>query len=654
MSDGNSNYSQDFAQVQADELAWIEKRREQAGIDSKQPITGLAFSGGGIRSACFQLGILQGLSESGWLKKVDYLSSVSGGGYMAGCLQWLMHRGQGATSLFGAPVLNWLRAHAAYLVAGSGVGATTLASGIIASSLFGLLVLLPILLCGFWLAGLPHSQFLWPQHWHLPGGEVIHGHSGYLFMLFASIVCFGLFLLTIPTMALWRSARCNDLSRRFGPRKLMGWLLQAAVAFLLVGSLPMVAQMDDALLALLASEKWAGLGKHLDYLVPFATGTLAMYRARFRPRLAAAGLALLLYGLAAFCYHLVFHVGIVDTPVFWGFFVFAVVLASVASVNRSSMHSYYLAQLSQAFFYGGKAGNEDMLLSDIKPDTTAPLPLINTTLATANSKRPLARSRLGESFILSPLYSGCPATGFACTQRFQAGRLTLGEAVTTSGAAVDPDTAQTANRALSIFLTLVNFRLGFWVQHPRRAGNYFGFMPFWLIFRELFVKGLSERASSLHLSDGGHFENLGVYELLRRECPLIIACDASADPQLQLNDLGILLQRAQADFGCDIHLDTRALLRQVDGVQESCCAQGSIRYASGREGRILYVKSVLTTTSSAQVRSFAQVDDSFPNDGLINQFFDERHLDAYRELGRENMTVALKTFAGEVAPSVSV
>uniref|UniRef100_UPI0035639480 hypothetical protein n=1 Tax=Pseudomonas sp. TaxID=306 RepID=UPI0035639480 len=48
-----------------------------------------------------------------------------------------------------------------------------------------------------------------------------------------------------------------------------------------------------------------------------------------------------------------------------------------------------------------------------------------------------------------------------------------------------------------------------------------------------------------------------------------------------------------------------------------------------------------------QVISFSHQDSSFPNDGLANQFFDERHLDAYRELGRENIRMALKTLEGE-------
>ena len=49
---------------------------------------GLAFSGGGIRSATLNLGVVQALAKKGIFKYVDYLSTVSGGGYIG---SWLIH-----------------------------------------------------------------------------------------------------------------------------------------------------------------------------------------------------------------------------------------------------------------------------------------------------------------------------------------------------------------------------------------------------------------------------------------------------------------------------------------------------------------------------------------------------------------------------------
>lgn len=67
----------------AAETAYIRQRRKAAGVSMNEPTVALCFSGGGLRAATIQLGVLQGLEEKGLLKKADYLSSVSGGSYIA-------------------------------------------------------------------------------------------------------------------------------------------------------------------------------------------------------------------------------------------------------------------------------------------------------------------------------------------------------------------------------------------------------------------------------------------------------------------------------------------------------------------------------------------------------------------------------------------
>src|SRR6266478_2998793 len=93
---------------------------------------GLAFSGGGIRSATFCLGVLQALAKYGRLRHIDFLSTVSGGGYTGSFLGRLFTRGAIAglaksggdpcarvekiVADSGSPQLQWLRAHANYIV----------------------------------------------------------------------------------------------------------------------------------------------------------------------------------------------------------------------------------------------------------------------------------------------------------------------------------------------------------------------------------------------------------------------------------------------------------------------------------------------------------------------------------------------------------
>src|SRR5512134_141497 len=81
---------QSCADVAADERAWIDERRKAVGgIPADAPLVGLGLSGGGIRSAAFNMGVLQTLARSGLLPRIDYLSTVSGGGYIGSCLTWL-------------------------------------------------------------------------------------------------------------------------------------------------------------------------------------------------------------------------------------------------------------------------------------------------------------------------------------------------------------------------------------------------------------------------------------------------------------------------------------------------------------------------------------------------------------------------------------
>jgi hypothetical protein len=88
--------AKDFETVRAAEIKYIQRRRQKKGAAPPEPgtvsesLVGLAFSGGGIRSATTNLGVAQALSRMGILRMVDYLSTVSGGGYIGGCLSALL------------------------------------------------------------------------------------------------------------------------------------------------------------------------------------------------------------------------------------------------------------------------------------------------------------------------------------------------------------------------------------------------------------------------------------------------------------------------------------------------------------------------------------------------------------------------------------
>jgi hypothetical protein len=180
-----------------------------------------------------------------------------------------------------------------------------------------------------------------------------------------------------------------------------------------------------------------------------------------------------------------------------------------------------------------------------------------------------------------------------------------------------------------------------------------------------------------YLTDGGHFENTGVYELVRRRLPLIICIDNGADPDYQFEDLGNLVRHARTDFGAEIRflnpenrknlLDlakggpglTKKLMEQVrqqvaegsccDAAEKVCANQavpksgkchlyiGHIAYkSSGKSGLLLWVKPAVTGDEDCDIIEYAATHDSFPQESTANQFFDEAQWESYRRLGEHS------------------
>src|SRR5262249_26015130 len=143
--------------------------------------------------------------------------------------------------------------------------------------------------------------------------------------------------------------------------------------------------------------------------------------------------------------------------------------------------------------------------------------------------------------------------------------------------------------------------LGAWLGNPRNElswqypGPRLGFAH---LFKELF--GLTdEEGRYVYLSDGGHFENLGVYELVRRRCRYIVVCDSGQDAAHAFEDLGNMIRKVRIDFGIRIEIDLEPL--HLDPASGHCrwhCAIGRIRYDDvdriATPGTLVYVKSCLT------------------------------------------------------------
>ncbi len=273
--------------------------------------------------------------------------------------------------------------------------------------------------------------------------------------------------------------------------------------------------------------------------------------------------------------------------------------------------------------------------------TESPLLLINTAINLGGEKDFEHQERLADSFTLSPLFCGCPRTGYRSTIEGYGDNITLGTSFAISGAAVSPNMGYYSSPAVTALLTFFNLRLGAWMPNPsgkkwKAAGPTNGWLH---MFREMLGQ-TSSKSSYVYLSDGGHFDNLGVYELIRRKCKFIISSDAGADPAGACHELAMNVRKASIDFGVTIDIDlSHLVIDPVTGLSKGRVAVGKIHYPpltvedDGEVGYLIYVKMTMVGTEPPDLQSYKVRHNEFPHQSTIDQFFSESQFESYRNLG---------------------
>jgi hypothetical protein len=137
----------------------------------------------------------------------------------------------------------------------------------------------------------------------------------------------------------------------------------------------------------------------------------------------------------------------------------------------------------------------------------------------------------------------------------------------------------------------------------------------------------------LYVSDGGHYENLGLVELIRRGCTLIYCLDASGDHEETFHTLGEAIALARTELRAEIDIRPDPMRPPKGGVALTDFVVGTIRYNNGVEGTLVYGKATVTNDAPWDVRDFRERDPRFPNHSTIDQFFNEQKFEAYRALG---------------------
>ena len=270
--------------------------------------------------------------------------------------------------------------------------------------------------------------------------------------------------------------------------------------------------------------------------------------------------------------------------------------------------------------------------------------LINTTLNLIGGNDLATRDRKGESFLLSPLYCGSRLVGYSQLESPDLEEivdpyLTLGRAISISGAAVDPNMSFYQSASLTALLTIFNARLGYWIETPKPSGWKAGSPKYsGLLLQELWGK-TDDLGEYVHLSDGGHFENLGVYELIRRRCRYIILVDAEDDWDASDDNLANLIRLCRIDFGVRVKIDTSPLKATgPDRLSRSHVVIGQIHYDDVDRGEmpgvLIYVKASMTGDEAPDVQKYARKDERFPHQPTdLQQIFDEEQFECYRSLG---------------------
>ena len=305
-------------------------------------------------------------------------------------------------------------------------------------------------------------------------------------------------------------------------------------------------------------------------------------------------------------------------------------------------------------------GKDDMPLSTLgSPDAPTtlspcvgnfrgPFPIFNCALNLGGSSDLALHTRHSASFSLTPLRCGADRrrVGYAPTKsRFGdfANGVMLGQAVAISGAAASPNMGYNTSPLVAFMLTMFNVRLGWWFPNPgQHAWNNRGLrFSLYYLLKELFGVA-DEKNLFVNVSDGGHFENLGIYELVRRRCKVIIAADAECDEVLQFGSLGNLVRLCETDFGVKIDIDVSSIRQQKDGFSLSHCTIGKIIYSNGSIGYLVYLKASVSGDEDVGVTQYRSVHPSFPHETTANQFFSEDQFESYRKLGQHVVQHSLR------------
>jgi hypothetical protein len=364
-------------------------------------------------------------------------------------------------------------------------------------------------------------------------------------------------------------------------------------------------------------------------------------------------------------------------------------------LNLSTLQPLYSARLTRAYL-GGSNGerfgagkvqlrsvaepvrSDHLTADEYFRNPLMPIHIINVCVNQNSdpAEQLVQRDRKGKPLAILP-------AGFALDGTFSAfpapdgmgemsARLTIGEWVGVSGAAFSTGLGRGTTLGYSLLMGLANIRLGRWWESGLTSPSAPGLgRQFRKVFKtqaylldELFATFYGTRRPLQYLSDGGHFENTAVYELLRpeRKIRLIVVCDCGCDPDYAFDDLANLVRLGRIDFSVEIEVDRNVagdghlgtifgtpeeFLPSKDGSspRDTKCAlllnvfhTPAARASNAPDARIIVLKPRLISGVAADLAQYRIAHPDFPQQPTADQFYDEAQWESYRKLGLEIAT----------------
>lgn len=351
--------------------------------------------------------------------------------------------------------------------------------------------------------------------------------------------------------------------------------------------------------------------------------------------------------------------------------------------DRASLHVFYRERIRSCFGFdrGHPSGvpAEDIALSEswvdgVNNSFRSPQLLICAT-ANVSNRTAQGKRRAYAPFVMASGVCGVPGTEAAfTTTQLEFGRVraslrgkaeplvSLFSAVAMTGAAVSPSMGRRTVPSARPGIAALNIRLGRWLPNPfsSRMRTLVGEVqaprsfdwdkklgPGW---DELVPEMLGLSGTHVYISDGAHYDNLGLLALIREQCSEIWCVDASSEPDGEARELQRVLRIGRDDLGVTPAIDLQGFRALPDGLYGTTFTTGTLSYPRHPDATVVsslaplhIIKLGLAAESPQDLKDYPMTDKGFPHHSTARQWYSQKRMEAYRDLGRDSATRALES-----------